>query len=366
MAILVFIGFFIDLSLLKTAVFTYFTMVSKHLKFGLILIGLLVCVFATRGQEAHFSQYDRARLQLNPALTGAFYGDWRASNNYRSQWSALLSKPITTIGLAFEKPIYLGLDKAAVGVFALRDDAGGDKGFQTTRVGVSGAYHKLVNYSELRFGFQFAYTSKVIDKNLSFPEGFNRVTGEFDPNLTVMEPLAKDQISYIDVNFGVSWALNFELFRPEVGLAFFHLNQPQESFFGGPEKRATQVAAHASFKYFINSSLYVDPNFMILNQSKAQNFLAGIRGGYQFEPNNIGFTDASLGFLVRNGFSDNPDAFIVLAGVGVSNFDAGVSYDFNISQLKQGLNSNGTFEISLSYTSPSTRLIKTKIDSERL
>ncbi len=363
---MVFIGFFIDLSMLKTAVFTYFTMVSKHLKFSLILLGLLSCVLSTRAQEAHFSQYDRARLQLNPALTGAFYGDWRVSNNYRSQWGSLLSKPVTTIALAFEKPIYLPIDKVAVGVFALRDEAGGDKGFETTRIGISAAYHKLVNYSELRFGFQVAYTSKAIDNNLSFPEGFNRVTGEFDPELTVMEPLASDQINYLDVNLGVSWGLNFDNFRPEVGLAFFHINQPQESFFGSGEQRATQIAANASFKYFINSSLYIDPNFLILNQAKAQNMLIGVRGGYQFEPNNIGFTDASLGMLVRNGFTDNPDAFILTAGVGVANFDAGLSYDFNISQLKQGLNNNGSFEISLSYTAPSTRLIKTKIDSERL
>ncbi|MGB0165975.1 MAG: PorP/SprF family type IX secretion system membrane protein [Luteibaculum sp.] len=340
-------------------------MVSKHLKTGLILLSLTFVSFLSKGQEAHFSQYDRARLQLNPALTGAFYGDWRVSNNYRSQWNALLNKPITTIALAFEKPIYFDIDKAAFGVFALRDEAG-DKGFVTTRVGLSGAYHKLIDFSELRFGFQAAYTSKMIDNNLSFPEGFNRVTGEFDPELTVLEPLAKDQVSYIDVNLGVSWALNFDVFRPEVGLAFFHVNQPQESFYGTDNKRVTQVAANASFKYYVNDNLYVDPNFFLLSQAKAQNFLAGVRGGYQFDPNNIGFTDASLGFLVRNGFSDNPDAFILVAAAGIANFDAGISYDFNISNLKQGLANNGTFEISLSYTSPSTRLIKTKIDSERL
>ena len=351
--------------MLKTAVFTDYTMVSKHLKTALLLISLLTVSSLTKGQEAHFSQYNRAPLQLNPALTGAFYGDWRVGNNYRSQWSGVLKKPITTIGLGFEKPIYLDIDKIAVGVYALRDQAG-DKGFNTTRVALSGAYHKLVDYSELRFGFQMAYTSKVIDKNLSFPESFNRVTGEFDPDLVFFEPLARDQVSFVDINFGVSWGMYFEDFRPEVGLAFFHVNQPTESFYGSSNKRETGIAANASFKYFVSDNFFIDPNFMLFTQSKANNFLAGVAGGYQFDPNNAGVTDANFGFLLRNGFSDNADAFIVHAGLGVSNFDAGISYDFNISQLKEGLSSNGTIEFSISYTSPSTRLIKTKIDSERL
>ncbi|WP_170226995.1 PorP/SprF family type IX secretion system membrane protein [Luteibaculum oceani] len=341
-------------------------MVSKLFKTSVLLLSLLSVSSLAFGQEAHFSQYNRAPLQLNPALTGAFFGDWKVSNNYRSQWSSLLSKPVTTIGLGFEKPIYLDIDKVAVGVFAMKDEAGGDKGFSTTRVAVSGAYHKLVDYSELRFGVQLAYTTKTIDKNLSFPEGFNRVTGEFDPELTELEPLARDQVSYLDVNFGVSWGMYFENFRPEVGLAMFHLNKPTESFYGTGNKRETQVAANASFKYFFNKNFYLDPNFMVLSQSKARNMLAGLSAGMRFDPNNAGVNDASFGFLLRNGFTDNPDAFIVLAGLGISNFDAGISYDFNISQLKEGLSNNGSFEISISYTAPSTRLIKTKIDSERL
>ncbi len=287
------------------------------------------------------------------------------SNNYRSQWGAILNKPITTIGLGFEKPFYLDIDKVAVGLYAMRDQAG-DKGFTTTRIALSGAYHKLVDYSELRFGAQFAYNANVIDNSLSFPEGFNRLTGRFDEDLTVDEPLAKEAISYVDVNLGVSWGLYFEKFRPEVGLGFYHLNKPSQSFYGASNKKETLISANASFKYFMTDDFYIDPNFLIVTQSAARNFLAGVAGGFQFGPNNAGLTEANFGFLLRNGFSDNVDAFILHAGVGLSNFDAGISYDFNISQLKEGLSSNGTLEFSISYTAPSTRLIKTKIDSERL
>lgn len=316
-------------------------------------------------QEFHFSQYMKSPMVLNPALTGAFYGDWQVYNNYRSQWGGVLDKPYTTIGLGFQKPIYLENNKVAFGLFVLNDQAG-DKGYMTNMAALSLAYHASLGYQELRVGAQFGYTMRSIDDNLAFPEDFNRVSGQFEQEVSDMEPLSNYNSNYFDVNLGLVWSLNYQTFRPEVGIAAHHINKPKEVFFANESTIGTKVSGFASFKYYVNRDFYVDPNFLVVSFEKATNMLMGVNAGFEFAPNKLDFDEVFGGILIRNGFSENPDAFIIQAGVGISNFDIALNYDFNISPLKQGLSNNGSFEVSLSYTAASTRLIKTKIESERL
>src|SRR5215203_2490563 len=51
--------------------------------------------------DPHFSQYYMYPSWLNPALTGAFDGDYRVSGIYRSQWNNLSSSFVTP-GLAVD------------------------------------------------------------------------------------------------------------------------------------------------------------------------------------------------------------------------------------------------------------------------
>ncbi|MES2629914.1 MAG: PorP/SprF family type IX secretion system membrane protein [Bacteroidota bacterium] len=326
----------------------------------------LLLGYTATAQDIHFSQFRQSPLTLNPANTGATFGDFRVGANYRSQWGKVLDKPINTISLGFDKPFFLGNnDRIGFGIVAVNDQAG-DLGFNTNRVALSGSYIKLLGYQEIRVGLQAAYTIRSIDNKLSFPEGFNRVTGEFDPSLTAMEPLTKLSSGFFDANLGIAWAAQFGKFRPEVGLAGFHLNGPKETFFAQSDRIAVKTVAHASFKYFINKQFFVDPNFLIVSQAKAKNIILGVNGGLRLKDNNFRINTIFAGVGVRNGFAENSDAIILHAGATIGTFDAGVSYDVNTSGLRSGVSGNGSIEFSLIYTAPSTRLIKTKIDSERL
>ena len=341
---------------------------TKHVlkKIKSILFGLAILSAATAtAQDIHFTQYNNSPLTLNPANTGAFFGDWRIVNNYRSQWGGVLEKPITTIALGYDRPFYLeNDDRIGVGLYVVNDNASA-LGPMTNRVGLSFSYLKLIGNQELRIGAQFAYTIRSINNNLSFPEGFNPATGQFDPNLTLLEPLDKYSSSYADVNIGAVYSLDFKTFRPTVGLAAFHLNGPKENFFANESKISTKTVAHASFLFYPADRIFVDPNFLITSQAKASNFIFGVKGGYELKSNKLNVQNLYVGAAVRNGFSENPDSFILQAGSGFSNFKLGLSYDFNISQLK-GTHRNGSLEFSIIYTAPSTRLIKSKIESERL
>lgn len=317
-------------------------------------------------QEAHFSQFAEAPLLLNPAQTGATYGDWRLNANYRNQWAPALSKPITTAALSFDIPIYVGDNRVGIGLVALNDDAG-DKGYRTTKIAGSFSYIAALGFSEIRFGAQVGYTMRAIDESLSFPTDFNPVTGGFEAGYSEAETLASVSNGHLNINAGLAWGMTLDNFRPEVGIAMFNINNPVEGFLQAPTKIDPRVAGHVSFKVFMNDMLYVDPNGLIMAQSGAKNIITGLRVGAKFKSNDANFTGIYGGVAVRNGFSENPDAIIGQLGLGFANIDLGISYDITQSDfVKAGTSNNGTFEFSLRYTAPSTKIIKTKIDSERL
>ncbi|HHB79921.1 MAG TPA: type IX secretion system membrane protein PorP/SprF, partial [Saprospiraceae bacterium] len=41
-------------------------------------------------QDAHFSQFAAAPLEINPAMSGIFNGKFKANLNYRSQWGSII------------------------------------------------------------------------------------------------------------------------------------------------------------------------------------------------------------------------------------------------------------------------------------
>src|SRR3954465_12344136 len=52
-----------------------------------------------KGQDIHFSQYNGSLLNLNPAFTGVFDGDYRFNAIYRTQWQAV-PVPYKTVGIS--------------------------------------------------------------------------------------------------------------------------------------------------------------------------------------------------------------------------------------------------------------------------
>ena len=70
------------------------------------IIGICLAInafaFSSYSQDFHLSQYDAASLNVNPALTGAFMGEYRLHAHYRTQWSTVATRPFTTGVIAFD------------------------------------------------------------------------------------------------------------------------------------------------------------------------------------------------------------------------------------------------------------------------
>src|SRR5688572_15263618 len=92
-----------------------------RMKKHLLLLALSAgTAFSIKGQDFHLTQYDAAKIYLNPALTGGFNGYYRIHANYRNQWKTISTKPFTTGALAFDMPVR----KMGIGVQVMNYRAG--------------------------------------------------------------------------------------------------------------------------------------------------------------------------------------------------------------------------------------------------
>ena len=93
----------------------------------------------------------------------------------------------------------------------------------------------------------------------------------------------------------------------------------------------------------------IRPAFLYQTQSTANEFV----GGSEFNmivgnPEIRSFaTNVFLGAWYRTG-----DAAMITGGIEFKGVKVGVSYDYNMSELKTASNGNGAFEISLRYIAP--------------
>lgn len=338
--------------------------VSKRTKFWIAAIAVVISSGAG-AQDPHFSNYRHSPLSLNPALAGFYNGGYRASFNYRNQWS-ILPEPFVTFSAGIDMPIYVRDTKFAGGLYFLNDKSGSPE-LSVTKVFANFGYMLESNEHTIGFSFQPGYVMKSISSGLSLPDQYNPQTGEFDPDMPTGEPLFNDAVNYLDMNAGLVYGLNLRTFKPKVGVAFFHLTQPQENFLKDSEENKVRMrmAIHANFKYFVKDEIFVDPHIYTTSVSGVSNTIIGVNGGYRFEKGSV-LENAFFGIASRNGFSENPDAVILSLGAGIAGFDVAFGYDINVSDLKTNSGSNRSFEVSLLYTAPSTRILKKKIASERL
>lgn len=322
------------------------------------LIAALALGFqSAQAQDVHFTQFDAAPLTINPALTGAFSGQWRAAGIYRNQWRSV-TVPFVTYGASFDAPIVTDLthdDYLAAGI-QLYNDRAGDGNLSNFSGLVSVAYHKFLGQNidkALTVGLQGGYTQKSIDLSKLYfgDEYFN---GVFQPGTSFEFPGLENQVKYFTINAGVNWAHSVsDRFGYSIGGAAMNLNQPQESLqkkknseVGLGIRYAGQVGAIA----YVSENLSLRPAVLYQSQSSATELVAG--NEFHLMLGEAEFRSVATA-LFLGGWYRSDDAVMVTAGIEWKGLRFGLSYDYNTSSLKNASNGNGGFEISLRYIAPS-------------
>lgn len=318
---------------------------------------MLTGITGASAQDIHFTQFDAAPLIVNPAFTGAFNGQYRVAGIYRDQWRSV-TIPFVTYAASIDMPLITDLstdDYLAAGL-QLYNDKAGDANLSNFSVLGSVAYHKFLGAKvdkSISVGIQGGYTQKSIDiSKLYFGDEF--INGYFQQGTSAEYPYLNNKVSYFTVNAGVAYSQSInENWGYSIGLGANNLNQPTESFrkkensdVGLAMRYNAQAGAiiHASERFSLK------PAVLYQTQATATELIAGnefhyIVGSPEFP------SIATAVFL--GAFYRTSDAAMLTAGVEFKGFRFGVSYDYNVSDLKDASNGNGGFEISLRYIAPS-------------
>ena len=65
-----------------------------------IIIIFIVCLSKLHAQDPHFSQFNTAKLNLNPALVSLNSSDYQTLLHRKSQWSSV-ADPFKTLAISF-------------------------------------------------------------------------------------------------------------------------------------------------------------------------------------------------------------------------------------------------------------------------
>ncbi|MGQ0828727.1 MAG: PorP/SprF family type IX secretion system membrane protein [Bacteroidota bacterium] len=300
-------------------------------------------------QDIHFSQFNASPHNLNPAQTGVFDGDWRFVGNYRTQW-AVIPVPYKTYSVATDTRLKIKkLKKDAAGLgLVINHDKSGDSRFKTTQFFLSGAYIKKLNTDSTHFlsiAVQPGITSKSFDlSDLTFDSQYDG--DKFNPALSSQENFNRLRITYFDIGGGLVYLFK-KSYRKyvNIGVSAFHLNKPKQSFFDNTAiKLDTKLTISGIAELPIGAKIGVLPTIMYEKQGKFNETLLGLFGKYYLKPVNTMPTAISLGAFLRL-----KDAFILAANMDYRNFNVGISYDFNTSNLIEATSRRGGFEISVIY-----------------
>ena len=311
-------------------------------RFSLCLVLMVFCKRLSAQIDPHFTQYYVYPSWLNPALTGAFDGDYRVSAIYRNQW-ANVSAPFTTPGVSVD---FAGNKNLNYGVSALNQTAG-DGGYQYLTAHGSLAYTGVrfgTNGNQrVVFGMQAGIINRRFDRSkFTFGDQYNPTTG-FSPGNPSMDIPTVNQSLVLDIGAGVLYydAQPGKKANIYGGFSVAHLNQPEDAFVQNrKEKLPMRFTVHGGVRLVLSDVLSFTPNLMYTRQGNAEEKMIG--GYVQLKA--IENTEVLLGANVRL-----KDAISPFVGFYHKNMVLGVSYDITTSDLRTVARSASSFEISLSF-----------------
>ncbi len=307
----------------------------------------LVTEKAVAQVDPHFTQYYIYSAWTNPALTGAFDGQYRVAGIFRSQWGSI-SSPYSTQGVSAEFTTNKNMN---YGISVINQTAG-DGGYR-----YSTAYANLA-YTGIRFGpaenhrvvigMQAGIIQRRFDATrLSFGDQWNPISG-YNPGNPTADIFKTRNASSFDAGAGVLYfdATPNRKANFYIGYGAFHLTKPTDEFSGsGNATLPMRHTLHAGVRLKLSDMVSLTPNLLYLKQGNAEEkalalyaqFKAGLETNF-LAGANYRFDDAISPFI---GFTHKR---IVL----------GVSYDVNTSDLGKVVKGSNSFEVSLSFSGKRT------------
>ncbi|HRD57576.1 MAG TPA: PorP/SprF family type IX secretion system membrane protein [Ferruginibacter sp.] len=315
----------------------------KQILKSLFTIAASIAMLPSQAQvDPHFTQYYVYPSWTNPALTGAFDGQYRLSAIYRTQWGNI-SSPYSTQGFSGEVTTASNMNYG-IGII---NQTAGDGGYRYTT-----AYGNLA-FTGVRFGpaenhrivlaLQAGVIQRRFDPNkLTWGDQWNPING-YNPSNPTAEILQNNNKAVFDAGAGFLYfdgtpgkKANFY-----AGYAASHLTKPTDDF---TEKENAKLPMrhtfHAGVKLSLSDNFSLTPNILYLKQGSAEEKMIGAYGQVKAAPE----TDFLIGANYR--FKDAVSPFV---GFTHKRLMLAASYDINTSDLGKMVKGSNSFEISLSF-----------------
>jgi len=328
-----------------------------------VLILLIPFAYLGYAQDIHFSQFFEAPQSVNPALTGYFVGEHRIIVNYRDQWKSMGS-PYNTYAFSYDVGVKKSTAKTgylAIGGMFYNDEAGA-LNLKTTQGILNLAYHlKVSDNQTLGAAIQAGFGQKSIDMTAAqWDNQYDVTVGGFNPDLPSGETEQFNSFTYPDLGCGILYTIkgtnthmtSNDGFRANFGVGAQHINSPKMLFYSGSDssKLSPRISAHGQFMIGVaNSNLAIVPGFMYYTQGKMQEIYFGCNLRYMLKERSryTGFINDA--YFSIGGYHRFAESGIFFAQLEVNGISLGVSYDVNVSNLRNVTSGRGGLELSLKY-----------------
>lgn len=340
---------------------------------------LMLLIQDAKSQDMHFTMFDLAPLELNPANTGYFAGTFRIGGLYRTQWQGL---SITSDGFngggnfsGFQTPsafidVPFGIPKKG-NAGGLRNWVGAGVSFYMDRVSqlsnlsasLSLAYHLglgMQGNTIISFGLQGGIAQyRIVDPTqLVFEDAILASGGGVvNPTLT-SEVISNSNVTLPDFSGGIMVTHRSSKLGINGGISLNHFTSPEFSFLGGESRLPMTLISSFIMEYELTDKIQIKPLLLFHNQLTPAD---GTQGG---------FSSYEFNFQVLGGYHFNEekditayfgagyrifDAAIIRVGLDIKGFQFGFAYDINTntnglsSSVFNNNNRGMAFEVALSY-----------------
>lgn len=264
----------------------------------------MVTGFSGQAQDALFTQFHYAPVNLNPALAGTGKNNLRLSGVSKIQWFNLY-KPYKYASAAADFSYYddaqrnvlnmaVNIDHSSKGYISNTAITGVvGRTFGTNNAGCSDWFLSLA----LQAGYNFA---KVNPDQFVFIDQLDQTGITGDPSQVDLFKTFNTK-NYFDFSSGAVFTIKDLM----LGLSVHHMNEPNTSFNGKPEdgKLPRKVTAHVSY-YFDKNDIRLKPTLITHFQGKSSALIAGVLVDYNDFPIELGcWYRNTVGFTSNNAFS---------------------------------------------------------------
>lgn len=332
--------------------------INRIIKFVFAWMILCNITLTSGAQDVHFSQFFETPLWRNPSLAGIYSGDIRVQAVYRDQWNSVTNAYKTgSINSEFKMPIGKGNDFITTGIEVLYDKAG-TIGWTSTHILPVLNYHKSLSNEHNRYlslGFMGGLVQRRFDRS-------KMTTNSQYDGLGDGENFLQPQYSYLDGSVGLSYNSNLNN-NPDnnfyLGAAYHHFNRPANSFYRDPNiELHPKLVFSGGLKFGVTDYAYLTVQADQSFQGSFNETVAGAMYGLK-----IGEDPAHPTYTVHAGtFFRWNDAIIPVIKLDYAPFSVALSYDVNISKLKQSSYGRGGTELSVSYIGFLSRMDRSTIN----